>query len=107
MVCWCETNDKEKTKSIADAEQHLADLTASIEELTAKSARLSTEISNLNREITENGQALSTAGLKAAIVAISKHQAGLLESSGVLKQIANMVGPDMGKYQTILAGKLA
>ncbi len=31
-VCWCETNDKEKTKSIADAEQHLADLTASIEE---------------------------------------------------------------------------
>merc|ERR1719238_2492180 len=129
MVCWCEAGDKEKTKSIADAEQHLADLTASIEEMTASSARLSTEIDNLKKEVAANGQALSTAtalrqkelaefiaeekdsvqsisGLKAAIVAISKHQAGLLESSGVLKQIANMVGPNMGKYQAILAGKI-
>merc|ERR1719456_391917 len=25
-VCWCETNDKEKTKAIADAEAHIEDL---------------------------------------------------------------------------------
>merc|ERR1719169_317842 len=128
MVCWCETNDKEKTKSIADAEQHLADLTASIEELTAKSARLSTEISNLNKEVTENGQALSTAtalrqkelaefvaeekdsvqsisGLKAAIVAISKHQASALQTNEVEK-IADMLGSHMGRYKNILAGKI-
>merc|ERR1719399_2022923 len=47
MACWCETNDKEKTKSIADAEAHIADLTSKIEELTASSARLNTEIKNL------------------------------------------------------------
>merc|ERR1719181_2558522 len=49
MVCWCESGDKEKTKAIADAEQHLADLTASIEELTATSARLVTEVGALKK----------------------------------------------------------
>merc|ERR1719504_228343 len=43
MACWCETNDKEKTKSIADAEARISDLTTKIEELTASSARLNTE----------------------------------------------------------------
>merc|ERR1719453_840382 len=37
MACWCETNDKEKTKSIADAEARISDLTTKIEELTAMS----------------------------------------------------------------------
>jgi len=40
MACWCETNDKEKTKSISDAEARISDLTTKIEELTASSARL-------------------------------------------------------------------
>merc|ERR1719487_1867466 len=31
MACWCETNDKEKTKSIAEAEARIADLTTKIE----------------------------------------------------------------------------
>merc|ERR1719240_2256682 len=44
MACWCETNDKEKTKAIADAEQRIEDLTSSIEEMTAASARLNAEI---------------------------------------------------------------
>ena len=43
--CWCETNDKEKTQSIKDAEARIADLTTKIEELTANSARLNTETS--------------------------------------------------------------
>merc|ERR1719194_132760 len=61
MGCWCETNDKEKTKSIADAESRIADLTAAIEEYTASSARLNTEIENLNKEIAKNGVALDQA----------------------------------------------
>merc|ERR1719409_1330146 len=44
IACWCETNDKENTKAIADAEARIADLTTKIEELTANSARLATEI---------------------------------------------------------------
>merc|ERR1719214_537891 len=51
MACWCETNDKEKTKAIADAEAHITDLTSRIEELSAASARLNTEIKNLEKEV--------------------------------------------------------
>jgi len=31
MACWCKTNEKEKTKSIADAESRISDLTTKIE----------------------------------------------------------------------------
>merc|ERR1711924_462778 len=61
MACWCETNDKEKTKAIADAEARISDLTTKIEELTANSARLSTEIKNLEKEVAENQAALDKA----------------------------------------------
>merc|ERR1719345_69407 len=54
MACWCETNDKAKTKAIADAEAHIEDLTSTIEELSASSARLNTEIKNLEAEVAEN-----------------------------------------------------
>merc|ERR1719373_71017 len=46
IACWCETNDKEKTKAIKDAEEKVDALESSIEEDTAASARLSTEIKN-------------------------------------------------------------
>merc|ERR1719183_2498928 len=38
MACWCQTNEKEKTKSTADAEARIADLSTKIEEYTAMSA---------------------------------------------------------------------
>ena len=47
----CETNDKEKTAAIAEAEARITDLTSTIEELTATSARLNTEIKNLEKEV--------------------------------------------------------
>merc|ERR1719191_2437026 len=46
VSCWCEKNDKEKTKAIADAEARIKDLTHSIEELTASSSRLNTKAAN-------------------------------------------------------------
>merc|ERR1719254_257836 len=61
MACWCETNDKEKTKSIAEAEARIEDLTTKIEELTAESARLNTEIKNLEKEVARNQNAFSKA----------------------------------------------
>merc|ERR1719230_1657131 len=106
MACWCETNEKEKTKSIKDAEARVDDLTTKIEEYTANSARLNTEIKNLEKEVAENQQALdkatalrqkelaefnaeekdvlqSIAGLKAALTALSKHhKEELLQTSG-------------------------
>jgi len=106
MACWCETNDKEKTKAIADAEAHIEDLTATIEELSATSARLNTEIKFLEKEVAENQDALDKAAalrakelaefnaeekdaiqaitaLKNAIIVLSKNHEGgaLLELS--------------------------
>ena len=53
VACWCETNDREKSKAISDAEAKIADLTVKIEELTATSARLNREIKNLEKEVEE------------------------------------------------------
>jgi hypothetical protein len=61
MSCWCETNDKAKTKAIADAEQAIGDLTAAIEGFTALSSKLTNEISTLEKEVAENNEALEKA----------------------------------------------
>merc|ERR1719335_2090818 len=44
MGCWCTTNDKEKTKAIADGEGAINDLSAAVEEMAASAARLRTEV---------------------------------------------------------------
>jgi len=102
MGCWCETNDKLKTKSIADAEQSISDLTVAIEGFTATSARLNTEIPNLESEVAKNEDALekatamrkkelaefnaeekeslqTIASLKSAVIALSKHHESFLQ----------------------------
>merc|ERR1719409_1737463 len=106
MMCWCETNDKEKTQAIADGEQRITDLGSSIEELTAKSARLTAEISNLNGEVGKNTEALdkatalrqsdladfnaeeketlgSIASMKSAITVLSKQNSFLQSSNSI------------------------
>merc|ERR1719456_581230 len=103
MACWCQTNDKEKTKAIADAEAHIEDLTTMIEEGAAASARLNTEIKQLQEEVEKNIKALATAtalrekemaefhaeeleaidavkALQAAIIVLSKHHPEMIQN---------------------------
>jgi len=61
MGCWCETNDKEKTKSIADANRHIADLTAAIEAGTAKVSQLETDLEKLAADIAKSTGTLEQA----------------------------------------------
>merc|ERR1719311_1809630 len=61
VACWCETNDKEKTKAIADAESMITDLTSKIEEYTAMVARLTTEIKNHKEELAKLNGSLEKA----------------------------------------------
>merc|ERR1719326_1319462 len=61
MGCWCETNDKEKTKAIADAKKRIAELTAAIEAGTAKSSSLETELEKLGKDIAKSTGALEQA----------------------------------------------
>merc|ERR1719191_723281 len=132
LACWCETNDKEKTKAIADAEAHIQDLTSTIEELAATSARLSTEIKNLEKEVAENQEALDQAkamrakelaefnaeekdvllniqALKNAIIVLSKHNPGasLLQISATQTQdVATMLAGIMARNAVMFDGVL-
>merc|ERR1719428_1873044 len=126
LACWCETNDKEKTKAIADAEAHIADLTSQIEELSATSARLNTEIKQLSDEVAENQKALDTAtalrtkelaefnaeekdalqsvqALKNAILVLSKHHPG----AGALLQMTSREQLDIATVISLLMQKNA
>merc|ERR1719261_1095951 len=87
MACWCETNEKEKTKSIKDAEARVDDLTTKIEEYTANSARLNTEIKNLEKEVAENQQALdkATAIRQKQLAEFNEEEKDALEAISALK----------------------
>lgn len=109
LACWCETNDKEKTQAIADAEDRIAMLTTKVQELTASSARLGSEIKKLGKEVEANQEALDEAtairekelaefnaeekdllesitALKAAITVLQKHHS-FLQTPGVVASI--------------------
>jgi hypothetical protein len=75
MVCWCETNEKEKKKAIADAEALDNELSAEIESRAAKFGQQATEIEQLKKQIAED-----TAALKEA-TAIREKQAGEFSAS--------------------------
>merc|ERR1711972_107750 len=131
VACWCETNDREKTKAIADAEAKIADLTVKIEELTAASARLNTEIKNLEKEVAANQEALdqatairekqlaefnaeekdlleSISALKAAITVLSKHHGGSLIQMprSHMLGVAATLQHEIQKHARILQGVL-
>jgi len=129
MACWCETNDKEKSKSIADAEARISDLTTKIEELTASSARLNTEIKNLEKEVAANQNALdkatairqkqlaefngeekdllgSISALKSAVTVLGKHNSFLQMPQSHMEGVAASVQNAMQKHSSLLTGVL-
>jgi len=129
LACWCETNDKEKTKAIADAEARISMLTTSVEELTASSARLNTEIKNLEKEVAANQASLdkatalrqkelaefnseekdlieSISALKAAITVLSKHHSFMQLPKSHVMGIAASIQHEMQKHASLLVGVL-
>merc|ERR1719262_203500 len=128
MACWCETNDKEKTKAIADAEARISDLQTAIETLTATSSRLNTDIEGLKKEVEANEKALDTAtairtkqlaefneeekdmlqsisALKSAVIVLSKHHGGAFVQ-GAEMQIAATLQHELTKHGDLLRGVL-
>lgn len=128
LACWCATNDKEKTKSVGEAEAHITDLTTSIEDLTASTSRLDVEIKNLQKEGAENQHALDQAkairqkelaefvaeeknllqaidGLGAAIKVLSKHNAASFlqtDVQGAVSQIQYQVAKNSKLLEGVL-----
>jgi len=87
LACWCETNDKEKTAAIEEAEARITALTSAIEEGTATSSRLNTEIKNLEAEIAKNQEALdkATAMRQEELAEFNAEEKDVLQSIGALK----------------------
>ena len=61
LACWCETNDREKSQAISDAEAKIKDLTAAISGYTAESGQLKTEIEQLTKDIAATEKSLQEA----------------------------------------------
>merc|ERR1719420_2210154 len=61
LACWCETNDKDKTKAIADGKNSVASLTASFDRNTALASTRETEIEALTEEAAALTKALGEA----------------------------------------------
>mmetsp|Transcript_7387 Transcript_7387/g.20956 ORF Transcript_7387/g.20956 Transcript_7387/m.20956 type:complete len:681 (-) Transcript_7387:92-2134(-) len=98
IACWCETNDKSKTKSISDAEGRIEDLTSSVEALTAQSARLGTEIKNHEQEVAKNQEALdkATAIREKELAEFQAEEKDLLASLSALKAALVVLGKHHG-----------
>jgi len=58
--CWCETNEKEKTKAIEDADVKTTDLQSEIESRSARHGVLSTDIAALKENIATEEDAVKT-----------------------------------------------
>mmetsp|Transcript_145069 Transcript_145069/g.464901 ORF Transcript_145069/g.464901 Transcript_145069/m.464901 type:complete len:782 (-) Transcript_145069:40-2385(-) len=101
MVCWCETNEKEKTKAIADAEAKDLQLSAEIEERAAKFGNLAASIEQTKKEIQEN-----TANLEQATEIREKEAAEFREeekdSVQAVTNLRNAVAV-LSKHQTTQA----
>jgi len=107
LKCWCDTNGAGKTQAVTDQKAKIDELNALIEGGSGKIGELSTEIDGLNKDIAQAKGAIAEATeirnkeaaefhteetellksvtlLKGAIVALSKHNAGLLQSDSEL-----------------------
>merc|ERR1719393_400375 len=98
MACWCDTNDKEKNKSIGEAEVRLKELTSAIEDATANSARLNTEIKNLEKEVAANQEALdkATALRQKQLAEFNAEEKDLLQSISALKSAITVLSKHNG-----------
>lgn len=86
-MCWCETNEAEKTQAIKDAEEHIADLTAFLAEGKAKSGELKTEIETLEQDIEEDQNAIA----EATGVRTKENEAFLAEEAD-MKETRGLLG---------------
>jgi len=129
MVCWCKTNDREKSMSLKEAESRIADLTTTIESTAASSGRLKTEIANEASDLAKGEKALaqltsmrtkqaaefngeekdmlqSIQALGSAIVVLSKHHKGGAFDQAALATISQVMQTQMRKHASLLQDKI-
>merc|ERR1719162_2390317 len=94
MVCWCETNEKEKKKAIADAEVTDKELTAEIGARAAKFGEDETEIARLKEQIAADGASLkqATSIREADAAKFYESNKDLVQSITNVKNAINVLG---------------
>jgi len=87
-MCWCQTNEKEKTAAIEEAQARIEELNAFVEEATAKIGQLKTEIGSLEQDIAEDTDALNTAVATRdkEFAAFTAEEADMKETKGLLAE---------------------
>merc|ERR1740121_1272999 len=131
MVCWCESNEKEKTQAVADAEARDDQLSSEVESRSARVGELAAKITQSKKDIAANKEALAQAtaireeeaskfreeekdmmqavtNLRNAITVLSKHQGSesLLQLGGpVLAGIRVLLRDVALKYEEMMAGR--
>jgi len=128
MVCWCQTNEKEKTKAVADAEAVDIELSSEIEARAARFGELGTNIAQLKKEIQANSETLDRAvairqgeaakfretetdmvtsitNLKNAVQVLSKHQSFVQLDSSILSGLRVLLRDTALRYDLMVAGR--
>jgi len=86
-MCWCETNEREKTAAIKTAEQRIEELGSTIEKSTAEAGVLKTEIAGLKEDIEADSDAVA----KAASVR-EKEKSQFLAEEADVKETVSLLG---------------
>jgi len=119
MDCWCDTNEKERTKAIEDGGISIQQLTAFLGEAKGKIGEMTVKRKDTKEELASNEKALREAtelrakenaafvkdekdtvvavgATKDAITVLKKHNTGLVEIRAVAKQLTNARVMQMG-----------
>lgn len=93
ISCWCTTNDKEKTESIATAERNIAALESSIKEYAGAIAELEVKIEKVKDEYNKDWKALKSATelrMKES-AKFSQEEKDFIETIGATKQAVTVL----------------
>jgi len=132
MVCWCETNEKDKTKAVKEAEAKDIELGSEIEARSARFGELGTSITQLKKGIQANADTLGKAtairegeaakfreeeadmvqcvtNLRNAVTVLSKHQGAssmLQLDASLLSGMRILLRDAALKYDMLVAGRM-
>jgi len=134
MKCWCDSNVKEKTKSIADAQSLTVELKNTIDQTAMDSVRLGSEIEGHKKDLTKSTESLKTAtiqrekqaeqfraqekdllssidSLRAAKISLKKNgpadkKISFLSTSSSLEKAVDLVQRLQNEYKDMLLGTI-
>jgi len=106
MVCWCETNNKEKTQAIDDAKTKDVVLMSEIKRRSSRYGELSADIATMKKQVAEGKKALAQviAIREKEAAANSKEETQLVQAITNLKDAISVLSDVQGKSSLLQKG---